>query len=218
MNRRLLALWSLVFLFSTLLTAQTAKPGWTKYIINNGEVTLSLPNSMKVYKYKDDGFALSKNGDGSYSVSSKEHVLFVPVSDMTDYDKAEEVGINNMMLVKISDKDDGLSKAIRMMKNSGLLRSIANLGLKSGIGMKRSGKDNFQVTKSGNLVLTKVAGKDALTMDMSFKEKSGKEADSEIYMIESGKKGILIVFANQKGLAGFTKQDNKEVLKSMRLK
>ena len=217
MNRRILTLWSLVFLFSTLLSAQTAKPGWTKYIINGGEVSLSLPNSLKLYQSKDKGFKATKNADGSYSVRSEDSIIFVPVGDQTDYDKENEMYITNMVMVQIDEGDDGLSKAIKYMKKSSLVRNMAGWALKKAVGMKQSKDQSLEVTDSEKVLLNKVGNKDAVSLGLSVKDDQKREGDAKIYLIDGNDKGVVLLFMNRKGQTGFTKQDRTEILSSIRV-
>ncbi len=212
-----------VFLAFWVLCALTAfsqgtRPGWTAYRINGGEVVLSLPNSMKVFESKEKGFSAVKNADGSYSVNSREEVLFVPLTDQTDYDKEEDMNLNNMVVVMIDDDKDGLGKAIELMRKNRIVRSVAGWGLKMAVGLKRSKDDQLKITDTDPVTLKKVAGKDAISMGMRFKDKTGRSADGEVYLIENKGKGIVLAFLNEKGRTGLTKKDNEEVLSLLRLR
>lgn len=198
--------------------SQGARPGWTEYRINGGEVVLSLPNSMKLFHSKEKGFSSVKNPDGSYSVNSREEVLFVPLTDQTDYDKEEDMNLNNMVVVMIDDDKDGLGKAIELMKKNRIVRSVAGWGLKMAIGLERSKDDQLKITGTDPVTLKKIAGKDAISMGMRFQDKNGRSADGEVYLIENKGKGIVLAFLNEKGRTGLTKKDNEEVLSLLRLR
>ncbi len=212
-----LAFW--VFCTLTALS-QGSRPGWTEYRINGGEVVLSLPNSMKVFESKKKGFSAVKNADGSYSVRNREEILFVPLADSTDYDKEEDMNLNNMVVVMVDEDEDGLGKAIKLMKNNRIVRSVAGWGLKMAVGLEqeRSKDDKLKVTNTTPVILKKIAGRDAISMGMGFKDKNGRSADGKVYLIENKGKGIVLAFLNEKGRTGFTKKDHEEVLSSLRLK
>ena len=210
-----LAFW--VFCTLTALS-QGSRPGWTEYRINGGEVVLSLPNSMKVFESKKKGFSAVKDADGSYSVRNREEILFVPLADSTDYDKEEDMNINNMVVVMVDGDEDGLGKVIELMKKNRIVRSVAGWGLKMAVGLERSKDDKLKVTNTTPVILKKIAGRDAISMGMGFKDKNGRSADGEVYLIENKGKGIVLAFLNEKGRTGFTKKDHEEVLSLLRLK
>ena len=213
---------TLVFAFwvcATLMAfSQGARPGWTEYRINGGEVVLSLPNSMKLFHSKEKGFSSVKNADGSYSVNSREEVLFVPLTDQTDYDKEEDMNLNNMVVVMIDDDKDGLGKAIELMQKYPTARSVVGWGLKIAVGLERHSNDEVKMTAKKNVTLKKVGDKDAVFMGISLEDKTGKMADGDAYLIENRGKGIIVAFLKEQGKTGFTKKDIDEVLSTIRFK
>ena len=209
----LLLVWAL---FALSMTGQTVKPGWVLYHINGNEASISVPSSMKVYDFKEKGFAVTKNVDGSYSVRTEESILFVPAGSTKSYDE-DDMGIDHYILVQFDDSGD-MAKAVKVMRNSSLLRGAMSLGLKKGIGVDLGDEasEELSIIKSSKVLVKEVSGSKAVTWDMTMQDGQKKTGLASIYMMEKKGKALMLMLMSQKGKPGFTVSDKQGVVASFR--